>query len=177
MKELAYYGVVAEFATKEELVEAARSARERGYSRVEAYTPFPVEELDEIIGHRNWVPLITLVCGAAGTFTGWLLPTYIAVWDYPINVGGRPLNSWPSFVVIMFELTVLFAALGAFFGTLILNGFPSPYHPLSNALDFDRASQDRFFLCIESRNPEFDRDSAVRFLSSLNPERVEDVVG
>jgi hypothetical protein len=150
---------------------------ERGYTRIEAYTPFPVDELDEIIRRRNWLPLIVLLCGATGTLTGWLLPTYIAVWDYPINVGGRPLNSWPAFVVIMFELTVLFAALGAFFGTLIVNGFPAPYHPLGNVPGFERASQDRFFLCIEARDPEFDRDGAAWLLSTLSPERVEDVIG
>jgi hypothetical protein len=171
------HGVMAEFATAEALVHAARYVRERGYSRVEAYTPVPVPELDDIILRRNWLPLIVLVAGALGTLTGYVLPTYIAVWNYPINVGGRPLHSWPPFVVIMFELTVLFAALGAFFGTLIVNGFPAPYHPLGNTPGFERASQDRFFLCIESRDPEFDRDGAAYVLSILKPERVEDVIG
>lgn len=173
----ALYGVVAEFTSPESLVDAARSARASGYSRVEAYTPFPVPELDEVIPARNWLPPIVLVCGALGTLTGYFLPTYIAVWDYPLNIGGRPLHSWPAFVVIMFELTVLFAAIGAFFGTVVMNGFPSPYHPLGNVAGFERASQDRFFLCLESRDPKFSHDQATRFLAGLHPERVQDVVG
>jgi len=171
------YGVVAEFNSPESLIHAARSARDQGYSRLEAYTPFPVPELDQVIVRRNWLPLIVLICGALGTITGYVLPTYIAVWDYPLNIGGRPLHSWPPWVVIMFELTVLFAAAGAFFGTLLLNGFPSPYHPLGNVEGFERASQDRFFLCLESRDPEFDHSRATRFLNTLSPQRVQDVIG
>lgn len=171
------HGVVAEFPTAGDLVRAARSARERGYSRIEAYTPFPVPELDDVIVHRNWLPLIVLLAGATGTLTGYVLQTYIAVYDYPINVGGRPLHSWPAFVVIMFELTVLFASLAAFFGTLIFNGLPAPYHPLGNTPAFDNASQDKFFLYLESDDHQFELENVREFLSSLHPERVEDVVG
>ena len=169
------YGYIAAFGTAAELVEAARRAKEGGYTRVEAYTPFPVPELDEVIVHRNWLPLIVLLGGAAGTITAYVLQVYVAVFDYPINVGGRPLHSWPSFIVIMFELTVLFAAVSAFFGTVILNGLPAPYHPASNAPSFDGASQDRFFLCLEAADARFDPEEARRFLSGLNPEKVEEV--
>jgi hypothetical protein len=169
------YGVIAEFPSAENLVQAARRAKEQGFTYVEAYTPFPVPELDSIIVHRNWLPLIVLLAGATGTLTGYVLQTYIAVFDYPINVGGRPLHSWPSFVVIMFELTVLFAALAAFFGTLALNGLPAPYHPAGNATGFDNASQDKFFLCIEARDSQYDPARTRQFLEELNPERVEEV--
>jgi len=171
------YGIIAEFDTPEDLVRAARQARDRGFRRIETYTPFPVPEIEDIIRHRNWLPLVVLICGATGTLTGYLLQTYIAVYDYPINVGGRPLHSWPSFVVIMFELTVLFAAFGAFFGTLIFNGLPRPYHPVGNARGFEAASQNRFYLAIEAADPQFDAEDTARFLASLNPERVEHVAG
>ena len=107
--------------------------------------------------------------------TAYVLQVYVAVFDYPTNIGGRPLHSWPSFIVIMFELTVLFAALTAFFGTLILNGLPAPYHPTGNALAFDSASQDRFFLCIEASDERFDAEEARRFIEDLKPEGVEEV--
>jgi hypothetical protein len=177
MSEIRLRGVIAEFPGVEELVHAARAAKNRGYSRMEAYTPFPVPELDEIIVHRNWLPLVVLLAGATGTLTAYVLQVYIAVYDYPINVGGRPLHSWPSFVVVMFELTILFASLAAFFGTLFFNGLPQPYHPAGNLPIFDSASQDRFFLCLESANADFDPQQAADFLRSLHPERVEAVVG
>jgi hypothetical protein len=169
------YGLAAEFTTAEDLVRAAGEARAAGFRRLEAYAPFPVDALEEVIPHRNPLPLIVLAAGSTGTLTGYLLQTYIAVYDYPTNIGGRPLHSWPSFVVIMFELTVLFAAAAAFLGMIFLGRMPSPYHSVANAPGFDEVSNDRFFLCIEARDPIFDLPRTREFLAQLNPERVEEV--
>src|SRR3954464_1149972 len=131
------YGVMAEFDSPTRLVEAARSARSNGYHKVEAYSPFSIEELNEAMQlGRNWLPFIVLIGGITGAITGFFLQLYVAAVHYPINVGGRPLNSWPAFIPITFELTILFAALGAFFGLLALNGLPRPYHPVSNVPRF-----------------------------------------
>src|SRR5207245_11027981 len=129
-----------------------------GYTRAEAYSPFPLEGMEDVVGlERNWVAPATLLGGLVGGAGTYFLQYYAAVIDYPINVGGRPLHSWPAFIPATFEMTVLGAALAAFFGMLILNGLPKLYHPIFNAPEFDLASRNRVFLCIESRGPRFDR--------------------
>jgi hypothetical protein len=167
---------VAEFDRPEALVAAAGKAMAEGYRNVEANSPFPVEGLDEALGlHHSRVPLITLMGGAVGCFGGFFMEWYSAVKHYPMNIGGRPLNSWPAFIPIVFELTILCAAIAAVLGMLALNGLPMPYHPLFNVPRFERASRDRFFLCIEATDPQFDRESTKRFLESLNPSGVYEV--
>jgi Protein of unknown function (DUF3341) len=163
------YGLAAEFDDAGQLVAAARAAREEGYRRIEAYSPYPISDLDEIVTGPNRLPAVVLAAGITGTVTAWILQYGIAVWLYPLNVGGRPLNSWPSFVVIMFELTVLFAACSAFFGMLFFAGFPALYHPLFRIPRFRRVSQDGFFLCIEARDQRFDTARTARFLREFDP--------
>lgn len=169
------YGVAAEFDGPTSLVEAARYTKEHGYWFVEAYTPYPVKELDEIIGGINPLPAMVFIGGALGAATAWAMQYYIAAIDYPINVGGRPLYSWPSFIVILFELTVLFAACTAFFGMLLLAGLPRPNHAMFNIEGFDRASNDRFFLCIQAKGEGFDIDEAATVLSRFHPLEVWEV--
>jgi hypothetical protein len=163
------YGVAAEFDGPGQLVEAARAAREEGYRRIEAYSPYPISDLDEIIPGIDVLPAVVFVGGITGTFSAWILQYGISVWLYPVNVGGRPLNSWPSFIVIMFELTVLFAASAAFFGMLYFAGLPALYHPLFRVSRFRRVSQDGFFLCIEARDRRFDRRGTAHFLRGFDP--------
>lgn len=170
------YGLLAEFLTPEAVVEAARQAREAGYRQMEAYSPFPVDGLAEALGfHRNRVPLLVLIGGLSGALIAFLMQWYSAVIHYPINIGGRPYNTWPMFVVIMFELTILGGALCAVLGMLGLNGLPRPYNPIFNAPGFSAASSDRFFLCIEAADPQFDRDQTRRFLERLNPKEISEV--
>lgn len=170
------YGVMAEFDTPGALVRAAKEAREKGYRKLDAYSPYPIEELNEALHlHRNKLPLLVLIGGILGGLTGYLLQYYVTVWYFPINIGGRPLHSWPSYIVITFELTVLFASATAFFGTLALNGLPMPYHPVFNVPRFALASRDRFFLCIEAADPMFDRRTTPAFLESLDAREVSEV--
>ena len=170
------YGLMAEFDNPTDVVEAARATYDAGYRRINAYSPYPIEELSEAIGfHRTRLPIIVLVGGIIGGLIGYGLQYYVAVIDYPLNVGGRPLHSWPSFIPITFEMTILFAAFSAVFGMLALNKLPQPYHPVFNAERFALASRDRFFLVIEARDPKFDHDRARMFLLSLNPKEVVDV--
>ncbi len=170
------YGLLAEFGTPEALLRAARAMRAQGYRYVNAYSPFPIEGLAEGLGMRgSRIPLITLIGGITGGLTGYALPYYVSVISYPINVGGRPLNSWPAFVPIVFELTVLFAALFTLVGLLVLNGLPMPYHPVFNVAAFARGSRDRFFLCVEARDPHFDRLGTRELLERLDPMGVVDV--
>jgi hypothetical protein len=170
------YGLLAEFDTPEELLAAARRAHAEGYRRMDAYTPFPVEGLSEAIGfRRSWVGLIILAGGVAGGTGGFFMQYYATTIDYPINVGGRPLNSWPAYIPITFELTILAAAFAALIGMLALNGLPQPYHPVFNVPEFARASQDRFFLCIEAGDPRFDRVATARFLAGLRAREVSEV--
>ena len=169
------HGLMAEFKTHEELVHAAEKAYEAGFREMDGYAPFPVEGLAEALGEKNRIPFIVLMGGIIGG-----LLAYFMMWDanvisYPLNIGGRPLNSWPSFIPITFELTVLGASLTAFFGALGLNGLPHPYHPVFNVPEFERASQDRFFLCIETRDPNFDPQKTRAFLQSLNPVMIAEV--
>ena len=170
------YGLIAEFDNPTELVAAAHAARREGYRRMDAYSPIPIEELHEAIGfHHTKLPLIVLIGGIVGGLAGYGLQYWASAIEYPLNIGGRPFNSWPAFVPITFELTILGAALSAVFGMLALNGLPMPYHPVFNAPRFALASRNRFFLCIESRDPKFDRDETQRFLERLDPRGVSEV--
>ncbi len=170
------YGLMAEFDDSEHLVAAARRAYQEGYRQMDAYTPLPVEGLAEAIGFRHTrIPLIVLLGGLAGCLGGFALQYWAAVLDYPINVGGRPLNSWPAFIPVTFELTILVAALSAVFGLLALNRLPMPYHPVFNVPRFELASRNRFFLCIEARDLRFDREMTRRFLDDLGSRGVYDV--
>jgi hypothetical protein len=170
------YGLLAEFTTPESLVEASKRAYAEGYRRLDAYTPFPVEDLAESIGFtRNRMPLIVLVGGLLGAATAYVMMYYSAVINYPLNVGGRPLHSWPAFVPITFELTVLFAAFSAVLGMLGLNGLPMPYHPLFHVPGFALASRNRFFLCVQADDPKFDRQATRLFLEGLGPKTIAEV--
>jgi len=170
------YGLMAEFEHAEELVEATRKTRDAGYTHIDAYTPFPIHDLPEAIGFRKtWLPQIVFAGGLLGGLTGYLMQYYAAAVAYPINVGGRPLHSWPAFIPVTFEITVLFAALSAVLGMLALNGLPQPYHPTFNVPRFALASRDRFFLLIEARDPKYNHDRTREFLLSLRPHEVSDV--
>jgi hypothetical protein len=169
------YGVVAEFEDPGALVEAARVMHERGVRHMEAYSPYPIRQLDEYIEARRILPLLVLIGGILGALTGWLMEVYIAGYDYPTNIGGRPLYSWPSFIPIMFELTILFASVTAFFGMLGLAGFPRPHHSIFEMPGFDGASNNRFFLCVEARDPYFDRDAITELFSQMDPLEVREI--
>ena len=170
------YGVMGEFATPEELIHAVEKTREAGYRRLDAYAPFPVEGLSEALGlKRNLVPLITLLGGLGGGLTGFFFQFWANVSSYPLNLGGRPLNSWPAFIPVTFELTILGAALSAVFGMLALNRLPQPHHPVFNVHRFTHASSDRFFVCIEARDPKFHLVDTARFLQSLHAHHVSEV--
>lgn len=175
-EEKTLYGLMAEFEEHEQLVEAARRAYAGGYREMDAYSPFPVEGLAEALGREgSLVPLFTLLGGMAGGLGGYFMEWYSMARLYPFNVGGRPLNSWPNFIPVTFELTVLIASLSALTAMLMLNRLPCPYHPVFNVPEFERASIDRFFLCIEAEDPKFERDSTWKFLESLGPVKVSEV--
>ena len=162
------YGLMAEFTDPEVLLEKARQTYQSGYRKISAYSPFPIAELPEAIGLRpSRLPLLVLLGGIAGALGGFYLQYYAAVIDYPWNVGGRPLNSWPSFIIVTFEMTILVAAGVAALGMLVLNRLPQPYHAVFNAPRFKLASQDRFFLCIEAQDPKFDLTKTRQFLEGL----------
>jgi hypothetical protein len=170
------YGLLAEFEAPEDLVSAAERAYADGYRHMDAHTPFPVHGLAEAIGfHTNRVPLLVLIGGIVGAGVGFFSQYWASVIDYPINVGGRPLNSWPAFIPITFEVTILVAALTAVLGMLALNGLPQPYHPVFNAPRFALATRDRFFLCIEAADPRFDPVATRAFLEGLGAREVTDV--
>ena len=170
------HGLAAEFASHEGLLKAARAARDQGYTRMDAYTPFPIDGLPRALGRRRTlVPLVVLIGGILGGTGGYFMEWYANVVSYPLNIGGRPMHSWPSFIPITFELTVLCAALTAFFGSLAMNRLPQPYHPIFHVPNFERASIDRFFLCIEARDAKFDLVATRRFLESLQPLTVSEV--
>ena len=171
------YGLMAEFDAAQTLVDAARKTASEGYSKVEAYSPFPIEELNDIL-HRKRTILPTLVLGGglSGMATGFGLQYWASAIEYPLNVGGRPYASWPAFVVPAYETTILFASITAVVGMILLNGLPQPYHPLFNVPTFSSASADRFFLCIEAVDPRFEIGATRQFLQGLKPVGVSDVV-
>jgi hypothetical protein len=170
------HGLMAEFEDHTQVVAAAKRTHEEGYRCMDAYTPFPVEDLPEALGCKaTAVPLIVLIGGIVGAVGGYFMQWYAMAVDYPINVGGRPFNSWPAYIPITFELLVLCAAISAVVGMLALNHLPQPHHPVFNAPGFERASTDRFFLCIEARDPKFDASSTRHFLEGLKPKSVQEV--
>ena len=170
------YGLMAEFATPTNLVEATGKAYGKGHRKMDAYAPFPIEELAEALGaHHSRLPLMVLIGGIFGCVAGFGLQYWANVIEYPLNVAGRPLNSWPMFIPVTFETTILFAALTAVFGMFALCGLPTPYHPVFNNPRFSAASSDRYFLCIEADDPQFDREQTRQFLQSLGPMEVTEV--
>lgn len=170
------YGLLAEFATADALLDAARRARDAGYRQLEAYSPFAVDGLADAIGFRkNRVPLAALLGGIAGGLGTYLLQWYSAVIDYPINVGGRPLHSWPSFIPPTFEITILGAAFAAAFGMLIMNGLPRLRHPLFDAPEFDLASRNRFFLVLRASDAGYDAEKGKALLEAMKPLMVKEV--
>ena len=170
------YGLMAEFDDPNALVAAAHLARLEGYRRMDAYSPFPIEELHEALAlPHTRLPLIVLIGGLVGCVGGYALQYWAAAVAYPLNVGGKPLHSWPAFIPITFECTILVAAASAVLGMLALNGLPMPYHPVFNVPRFALASRNRFFLCIESRDPKFELEATRHFLETLNPREVTTV--
>ena len=170
------HGLLAEFLAPADLVRAAQAVHAAGYRKVDAYTPYPMEEVLEALDlHHSHVPKLVLAGGLLGLAAGWGLQYWASVVEYPMNIGGRPFNAWPVFVVPSFETTVLFAALAAVFGMLALNGFPQPYHPVFNVPTFAAASRDRFFLCVEAEDPKFDRATTRAFLQGLGAADVQEV--
>ncbi|HLK56256.1 MAG TPA: DUF3341 domain-containing protein [Chthonomonadaceae bacterium] len=188
------YGLIAEFEDPDKLVAAAEKVREEGYRKIDAYTPFPVHGLAEALAFHDWrVPWLIFICGCLGGITGFsleastatpfvqmlprfarMLPTMNEI-SYPLNVGGRPFLSWPTFIPPAYELTILFAAFGAFFGMLALSGLPKPYNSIFNAKRFELATQDRFFLCIEALDPKFNYENTWEFLQNLGADSVSEV--
>jgi Alternative complex III, ActD subunit len=172
----AIYGLLAEFDSPRQLVEAAKRTYAAGYRKIDAFSPYPVEEAWEAIGHHDRrLSAIVLGGGIAGLLTGWALEEWVSAIAYPLNIAGKPLNSWPQFIPVMFELTILFAALSAVIGMIVLNGLPQPYHPAFNVERFSRASRDKFFLIVESEDPKFDRAATADFLKGLNASEVSEV--
>ena len=175
-RQVGLYGLLAEFDNSDQLIHAAEQARARGYRRLDAYTPYPIEAVSEALGHHHSkLPLLVLIGGVLGAFAGFGLQYWVSVIEYPLNIGGRPLNSWIGFIPVTFETTILFASLAAVLGMLALNGLPKPYHPVFNAERFALASRDRYFLCIETEDPRFDRAGPEEFLRRLGPVGVYEV--
>ena len=175
-KAVPLYGVMAEFDNPSDLVAAARHTYEAGYRRINGYSPYPIEELWEAIGfHHTRLPLIVLIGGILGGLGGFLMQYYLAVYEYPLNVGGKPFNSWPAFIPITFEMTILCAALAAVFGMLALNKLPQPYHPVFNAPNFALATRDHFFLVVEANDARYDHDEVTEFFKGLGAREVTDV--
>ena len=170
------YGLMAEFHEPNEVVAAARAVRAEGYRKVDGYSPFPIEELNEALGfHRSWLPPLVLLGGVTGAVGGYALQYWASVLEYPMNIGGKPYHSWPAFIPPTFETTILLAALTAVLGMLALNGLPEPYHPVFNVPSFALASRDRFFICIEATDPKFSLDRTRAFLMSVGAHAVSEV--
>ena len=172
----AVYGLMAEFEDPTSLVNATHKAHREGYRRMDAYSPYPIEELHEALGSpHSRLPLIVLIGGLTGCIGGYLLQYWVSALAYPVNIGGKPLHSWPAFIPVTFECTILVAALSCVLGMLALNGLPQPYHPVFNVPRFALASRNRFFLCIEAEDPKFDIEATRRFLETLHPREVTTV--
>jgi hypothetical protein len=176
MKHTPIYGMMAEFDSAQNLVDAAHHTHEAGYLKIDAYSPLPVEGLAEAIGfHKNNVPLVVLIGGLIGGLSGYLMQYWISAVSYPVNVGGKPYHSWPAFIVVTFEMTILFAGISAVFGMLALNGLPMPHHPVFNVPRFALATKDRFFLIVFSTDPKYSSSETRRFLESLGPRSISEV--
>jgi Protein of unknown function (DUF3341) len=170
------YGVMAEFETAKQLIAAVKKVRDAGYVKMDAYAPFPVEGLSEAMGlKRSWVPFVTLLGGLLGGLTGFFFQLWVNVSSYPVNIGGRSPNSWPAFIPVTFELTVLGASTFSVFGMIAMNKLPQPHHPVFNVERFSRASIDRFFICIEASDPKFHLAESARFLQGLQAQHVTEV--
>ncbi len=171
-----YYGLMAEFTSEAELVSALHKVHDAGYHHLDAYSPYPVEEVFDILHlHKNKVPLAVLIGGICGAIGGYFMEYWCSVISYPWNIGGRPLNSIPAFIPVAYETTILCAAFGAVIGMLWMNNLPEPYHPVFNVPGFENASIDRFFICIESHDPKFDLEKTEKFLEGLSPVKVSRV--
>ena len=176
MKHTPIYGMMAEFDSAQNLVDAAHHTHEAGYVKIDAYSPFPIEGLAEAMGfHKNRVPLVVLIGGLLGGLSGYALQYWISAVSYPINVGGKPYHSWPAFVPVTFEMTILFAGISAVFGMLALNGLPMPYHPVFNVPRFAFATKDRFFLIVFSSDPKYSATETRRFLEGFGPRSISEV--
>ena len=176
MKRTGTYGIMAEFDSATSLMTAAHRTREAGYIKLDAYSPFPIEGLAEAIGfHSNAVPLVVLIGGLIGGLTGYLMQYWISAVTYPVNVGGKPYHSWPAFIVVTFEMTILFGGISAVLGMLALNGLPMPYHPVFNVPRFAFATKDRFFLIVFASDPKYSPTETQRFLESLGPRSISEV--
>jgi Protein of unknown function (DUF3341) len=170
------YGLMAEFDSPTALVSAARKVREAGYTKIDAFSPFPIEELNEALKlPRNRVPLVTLIGGLLGLAAGYGLEYWASVVAYPLNIGGRPFHSLPAFIVPAYETTILFSAFGAVIGMIALNGLPMPYHPVFNVPQFERATSDKFFLTVEASDRKFELQTTREFLRGLHPVGVSDI--
>lgn len=176
MRRHAIYGLMAEFDRPEDLLEAAQRAHDAGYRRMDAFSPFPIEGLADAVGFRSTrVPLICLIGGLIGCLGGFYLQWWPNVIGYPLDIGGKPYNSWPNFIPITFELTILCAGLATVFGMLALNDLPTPYHPVFNAPRFALATRNRFFLCIMAQDPKFDLQKTKEFLATLKAKGVSEI--
>jgi hypothetical protein len=172
----ALHGLMAEFASPEELLSAVRRTHAAGYRAVDAYSPFPIHGMDEALKlPRSPVPLLVLIGALAGTLLGFGLEYWVSVIEYPIVVGGKPYFSWPAFIPVAYETTILLGGLTAAISMLAINGFPMPYHPVFNVERFSQAMIDRFFLCIEAKDPKFNREETKKFLEELQPYEVSEV--
>ena len=170
------YGLMAEFETPTELVHACKAAYAEGYRDMDAYSPFPIEEASEAIGfHKSAVPLVALTGGVLGGLSGFALQYWINVIAYPLNIGGKPYDSWPAFIVPTFEMTILFAGIIGMLGMFALNGLPQPYHPVFNVDRFSNVTRDRFFLCVEATDPKFDLAGTHQFMERLKPLSISEV--
>jgi len=170
------YGLLAEFDSAQALVDAAKKTHEAGYKKIDAYSPFPIEGLAEEIGmHFDEIPLTVLIGGIVGGCTGYLMQYWMSAVDYPLNIGGKPPHSWPAFIIITFEMTILFAGISAVLGMLAFNGLPMPYHPVFNVPRFAFASKDRFFLIVFSTDKKYSAVETRRFLETTDPRSISEV--